>query len=244
MVDAIFGEPRLARIYDDVDADRSDLDAYVALVDELGAEEILDMGCGTGTLVCLLAQRGKRVIAVDPAPASLAVARTKPGADRVRWLQGHASSFPAVEADLATMTGNVAEVFLTDADWDATLRALRSALRPSGFLVFEVRDPSRRVGGRTRTASYRSVAIPDTGTVETWVNVTDVRLPFVSFRHTFVFAADGAVLTSDSTLRFRERVEIVDSLEAAGFTVHEVRDAPDRPGLEFVFIARPVGSPD
>jgi hypothetical protein len=53
-----------------------------------------------------------------------------------------------------------------------------------------------------------------------------------------VFDGDGAVLTSDSTLRFRTRAELADSLAAAGFAVDEVRDAPDRPGREFVFIAR------
>jgi hypothetical protein len=53
-----------------------------------------------------------------------------------------------------------------------------------------------------------------------------------------VFGSDGAVLTSDSTLRFRSREELADSLAAAGLAVEEVRDAPDRPGREFVFIAR------
>ena len=38
-------------------------------------------------------------------------------------------------------------------------------------------------------------------------------------------------------LRFRERDEIGESLEQALFVVLEVRDAPDRPGLEFVFVA-------
>jgi hypothetical protein len=60
----------------------------------------------------------------------------------------------------------------------------------------------------------------------------------VSFRATFVFDRDGAVLTSDSTLRFRGRGELTDSLTAAALVVDEVRDAPDRPGREFVFIAR------
>jgi hypothetical protein len=50
--------------------------------------------------------------------------------------------------------------------------------------------------------------------------------------------SDGAVLTSDSTLRFRSRVEVEESLVDAGFVVDEVRDAPDRPGREFVFVAR------
>ena len=73
----------------------------------------------------------------------------------------------------------------------------------------------------------------------TWKSaLTDVRDELVSFRATFVFARDGAVLTSDSTLRFRGRDQVTDSLLTAGFVVEEVRDAPDRPGREFVFVAR------
>jgi len=78
VVDLIFAEPRLAEVYDPLDPDRSDLDAYVAMVEEFGARSVLDIGCGTGTLACLLARRGLTVTAVDPAAASLAVARTKP----------------------------------------------------------------------------------------------------------------------------------------------------------------------
>jgi hypothetical protein len=64
-----------------------------------------------------------------------------------------------------------------------------------------------------------------------------VSLPFVTFRGTFAFHADGTTLTSDSTLRFRTRDEIVASLEVARFRVDEVREAPDRPGKEYVFLA-------
>jgi hypothetical protein len=45
-------------------------------------------------------------------------------------------------------------------------------------------------------------------------------------------------LTADSTLRFRSRDELANSLMAADLVVDEVRDAPDRPGREFVFVAR------
>ena len=83
MADAIFEHPRLARIYDDVDGDRRDLDAYVAIVDALRARSVLDVGCGTGTFACLLAGRGVDVTAVDPASASVGVARRKPHAARV-----------------------------------------------------------------------------------------------------------------------------------------------------------------
>ena len=245
MVDALFAEPRLAEVYDPLDADRSDLDVYAALVDELGARSVLDVGCGTGTFACLLAERGKEATGVDPADASLAVARGKPGADRVRWLAGDASTLPPLQVNLVTMTGNVAQVFLTDEHWASTLGGARSALRPGGWLVFEVRDPARRAWREwNRRQTHRRIELPEVGPVETWIDLTDVSLPFVSFRTTFVFGADGAVLTSDSTLRFRSRDEVGDSLDAGGFVVHEVRDAPDRPGRELVFVARRRDEPD
>jgi hypothetical protein len=73
--------------------------------------------------------------------------------------------------------------------------------------------------------------------VRTWVELTGVELPLVSFRSHFVFDSDGQVLTSDSTLRFRERSELEADLEAAGLRVDDVRAAPDRPGREFVVLA-------
>src|SRR3954451_7596717 len=79
--DSIFADPRLARLYDVLDDDRSDLDLYIGLADELKASSVLDVGCGTGTLACRLANLGIDVVGLDPAEASLDVARQKPGAE-------------------------------------------------------------------------------------------------------------------------------------------------------------------
>jgi SAM-dependent methyltransferase len=239
VADAIFEDSRLAEIYDPLDPDRSDLDAYAALADDFSARSVVDVGCGTGTLACLLAERGLDVTAIDPAAASLDVARRKPGAGGVRWLYGYATSLPPLRADLVTMTANVAQVFLTDEEWALTLRALHDALRPGGRLVFESRDPRRKVWLEwNRDQTYRHVFIPLAGPVKTWTDLTGVERDLVSFLTTFVFDCDGAVLTSHSTLRFRSCDELVKSLRAAHLVVDEVRDAPDRPGREFVFIAR------
>lgn len=239
--DAIFSERRLAEIYDPMDPDRSDLDAYAAIVDEFGATSVLDVGCGTGTFGCLLAARGIEVTGVDPAEASIEVARRKPGADRVRWIHGDATALPPLQVDLATMTANVAQVFLTDEDWAATLTGIRRALKPQGRLVFETRDPARRGWLRwDREHTHETADIPGVGGVETWCDLIDVSGELVTFRWTNVFASDGARMTSDSTLRFRSRADVAQSLQDNGFRVDEVRDAPDRPGLEFVFIASAV----
>jgi hypothetical protein len=73
--------------------------------------------------------------------------------------------------------------------------------------------------------------------VSSGCEVTDVSEELVSFRWTYVFESDGEVIKSDSTLRFREREAIESSLRRSGYVVREIRDAPDRPKKEFVFIA-------
>ncbi|MEU6484072.1 class I SAM-dependent methyltransferase [Streptomyces sp. NPDC046887] len=237
--DDCFAHPRLAAIYDPLDPDRGDLDAYVRIAEECGARRVLDIGCGTGVFALLLADRGAEVVGVDPALASLDVARAKPGGERVRWIHGDARDLPPLRVDLATMTANVAQEITDPEAWRKTLRGAHGALRPGGFLVFETRDPARRAWEEwTRESSYRVTEIPGAGSVASWVRLLDVSLPLVTFRWTYVFAADGQVLTSDSTLRFREREEVEGDLVACGYVLEEVRDAPDRPGREFVFVAR------
>ena len=242
MADALFEEPRLARVYDPLDPDRDDLLVYAAIAAEFGARSVLDIGCGTGTFACLLAGRGLDVTGVDPAGASLDVARAKPGAERVRWLRCDAAGLPPLRVDLATMTGNVAQVFVTDAEWDSALRGARAALRPGGHLVFETRDPAAQAWRQwNRGGSLSRAVVPGVGAVESWSEVTGIRGDLVSFRSIFTFEADSAALTSESTLRFRGRDEVADSLMAAGFVVDDLRDAPDRPGRELVFVARRPG---
>lgn len=238
MVDAIFSDPRLAVLYDVFDGARDDLDHYADILEHLGATSALDLGCGTGSFALLLAERDVVVTGVDPAGASLHVARSKPGAERVNWVQGDQACLPTVHVDVATMTGNVAQVFLTDEAWSATLTSLRGVLRAGGHLVFESRRPDFRAWDRWQNDSEEvTMQIPGTGTVTHSRTVSRVELPLVSFQHSYTFP-DGSEVSSDSTLRFRSREEIDASLTEAGFATLEVRQAPDRPGAEYVFLAQ------
>lgn len=188
MPDPLFADPRLAALYDVLDNDRSDLTVYAGIVEELEASTVLDVGCGTGTLACMLARRGISVVGVEPAAASLDVARRKPGARRVHWIHADASSIPSLEVDLAVMTGNVAQVFVHEADWADALRAVRRAVRDGGWFVFETRDPLRRAWEHwTKEHTYRELHIPDAGLVVTWTELLDVQEPLVTFRHVFRF---------------------------------------------------------
>jgi hypothetical protein len=63
-----------------------------------------------------------------------------------------------------------------------------------------------------RERSYQRTVVPGVGAVQGWVELLEVSGDLVSFRSTVVFEADGAVLTSTSTLRFRHRDEVTASL--------------------------------
>lgn len=219
------------------DDDRSDLDAYLGIAAEVKAHHVVDVGCGTGSLAVWLAGLGFSVTGVDPAGASLDVARAKPNAELVTWVHGDATSLVGrgVTADLAVMTGNVAQVFVSDDDWYATLRAVRTCLRPGGWFVFETRRAEVR-DWETWDLAPSPFAMPDGRTAVRSCTVTAVALPLVTFEGSSTI--DGEVLRSTSTLRFRERDELERDLRRAGFDVLDVRDAPDRPGKEMVFLAQ------
>ena len=229
-----FDDPRIAAVYDSFDADRRDLDMYASMVTEFGAAKVLDLGCGTGTFAIMLAARGFDVTGVDPAGAMLDVARAKPGADRVRWIYGDASSLPELpRVDLVTMTGNATQAIVDGEAWQGTLRGVHDALAPGGRFVFETREPSARAWETwNREQSYVVIA-----GMESWEEVTKVEWPLVTFDSTTVFT-DGTRVVATSTLRFREQAEVEADLLAAGFVVADVREALDRPGRELVFVAR------
>ncbi len=235
--DAVFADPRQSVLYDVLDADRGDLDHYVAIAREVGARQVIDIGCGTGSLAVRLVGPGMSVIGVDPAGASLDVARGKPGAEQVTWVEGDATHLLERElaADLVVMTGNVAQVFVSDDDWSATLAAVAASLPVGGWFVFETRRPEVR-DWETWDVAPTSVTLPDGRTAVVSRAVTEVELPLITFEGSTVIGNE--VLRSSSTLRFRDREEIEGDLRAHGFTVTDVREAPDRPGKEFVFLAQ------
>lgn len=238
--DAAFADPRLAVLYDALHEPRIDLDAYVDIAEEIGARTVVDVGCGTGSLALRLAASGRSVFGVDPAGASLDIARAKPDAERVTWVEGDATDLAPVrpEADLVVMTGNVAQVFVSDDDWTTTLDAVHAVLQPGGWFAFETRRPEVCDWERWNVPAT-TITLPGGVDVTFSRIVTEVALPLVTFEA--VTAVDGQLLASVSTLRFRSRRDVEADLVNHGFEIAEVRDAPDRLGQELVFLARRHG---
>ncbi len=241
MADKIFEDSRLVSIYDYFDGERKDLEHYLAIAKEFSVRSILDIGCGTGSFACFLSKHGFNVIGIDPAWASIEYARKKPFADKAKWFLGDMNCLPPVTVDLAVMTGNVAQVFLTDHEFRENVLLIHQILAQDGFLVFEARNPAQKAWHDwSKEKTFQRLHIPEIGEVQGWCQVTNKTGSLVSFQWTYIFEKGNLTLTSDSTLRFREQEEIEHLLKISGFKVKEVRDAPDRPGKEFVFIATPV----
>lgn len=247
-LDLCYTDPRLVALYDHDNPRGADADFYVRLACGLGARRILDLGCGTGLLTRELAVDGREVIGVDPSAAMLAVARAQVNAERVRWVEGdaHALSIPENTAlDLVLMTGNVAQVFLDDAEWDETHRAIAAALRPGGHLAFECRNPDDQAWTRwTREATFERIDSPY-GPLECWLEVVGVEPGRVRFQGHNVFLETGEDVIAGSELRFRTLAEQRACLAAAGFAVEQVYGdwgcgPVTSASRVFVFIARRI----
>ena len=191
-----FRHPRLVEIYDAVCVWSREDEFFVSVVGQTPAARVLDLGCGTGRLTLALAAAGHAVTGVDPARPSLDAAQAKPGAERVTWLEGTARSLPTADFDVATMTAHVAQFFVADEDWRATLQDLCRCLVPGGRLIFDSRDPQAREWERWNPRhSRQTVGLADGSTVETWVDVTSVQDGTVTLDQHYEFA-DGEPLVS------------------------------------------------
>jgi len=137
-------DAQLAALYDAENGWRDDDEFFLRLADLAPGLRVLDLGCGTGRLTIALAQRGHRVMGIDPNPAFLNIARDKPGAERVTWVRGTSADAPDDTFDLVLMTSHVAQEVLTDDEWTAVLRDLHRTLVAGGTLAFDTRDPAAR----------------------------------------------------------------------------------------------------
>lgn len=235
-----FRNPRLVEVYDAQFGWSRDDDYFFAFVSETPGARVADLGCGTGRFTLALAAAGHQVTGVDPARASLDRARSKPGADRVTWLEGTSDVLPSAAFDVAVMTAHVAQFLVTDDDLHRTLVDLCRALTPSGRLAFDTRDPRPKIWEQWAAPdSRRQVLLADGTSVEVWNELEDATddgsdgaLVTLTLHYLF---DDGEELTSSGEMRFRSEHKIRESLAAAGLQLDHLYGGWDR---------TPVGSPD
>jgi ubiquinone/menaquinone biosynthesis C-methylase UbiE len=107
---------------------------------------VLDIGCGTGTLVTLIKKRHPRVevIGLDPDPKALARATRKASREAlpIRFDQGFSDSLPYVDASFDRVFSSYMFHHLEDDSKERTLRDVRRVLKPGGrFYLLDFETP-------------------------------------------------------------------------------------------------------
>jgi SAM-dependent methyltransferase len=104
------------------------------------ARSFLELGCGTGSLLLALAEdpAWARLVGVDASAAMLAHARRKPGADRVRWVEGAFDSDVGADFDVAGSFFDALNHAAADGELARIFQAVARALRPGGLLIFDL----------------------------------------------------------------------------------------------------------
>lgn len=211
-----YQQAQIAEIYDIANPLAEDADFFLSLAGPRRCS-VLDLGCGTGTLCCALAERGHQVTGVDPAAAMLAVARRKPHAQQVEWVESSAQSYRSHRRfDLVAMTGHAFQILLTDTDVLAVLETMRAHLKERGRVAFETRNPRVDWAGEW---SARSRMLPGEQLLET-LEITGADDEFISFQTSY--RSPQATLTTSSTLRFPSRQHVEALIARSGLAVRDV----------------------
>jgi len=102
---------------------------------------VLDIGAGHGILAQLLADRGCRVIAIEPDLRKLWAMRSSRGLLRVGGFANAVSG----SFDVVTICDVLYRIALED--WRRLIRAAHGNLRPGGLLLIKEIDPEKRLKG-------------------------------------------------------------------------------------------------
>jgi ubiquinone/menaquinone biosynthesis C-methylase UbiE len=246
--DHAFADAGLAALYDALNPREisGDFEFYLPMI--MAAESVLDVGCGTGSLLHWARESGHtgRLVGLDPAEGMLAQARRR---DDVEWVLGDLSTARwDSEFDFAVMTGHAFQVLLTDDELRTAFAAIRRALKPGGRFGFDTRNPARRAWERWTPDNVWETTAADGTKVRSWNDAGSFEDGRVTFKTTFESPSWDAPRFSESTLRFLDVPSLSAFLTEAGLAVDEQYGYWDRSPVtasspEIITLARLTGSP-
>jgi ubiquinone/menaquinone biosynthesis C-methylase UbiE len=129
-------------------------------------ERVLDLGCGTGALALLLAQRepGARIVGLDPDAKALARAKRK--ADHagvaIEWRQGYAGRAPFDPQSFDRVLSSLVIHHLASEEKRAAFRDAKRLLRPGGSLhLLDFGPPQSRFERALTSLFHRDARLQD-----------------------------------------------------------------------------------
>jgi ubiquinone/menaquinone biosynthesis C-methylase UbiE len=237
----MYTDDDVAALYDVLNPWGPSDDFYLALV--MGAESVLDVGCGTGALLHRARQAGHagRLCGVDPAPAMLGVARRRTD---IEWVTATAASMAwDREFDLAIMASHTFQVLVDDDDLRASLTAIHRALSDGGRFAFETRNPLAREWESWNPNNATEVVDPSGRRVRISHEVESVVGDIVTLTET-TSDPNGVPLRVDrASLRFLDIDTLTRFLSEAGFEIEAqyggwAGEPPGPESAEIVTVAR------
>lgn len=235
-----YSDDDAAVLYDQLNPWGPSDDFYLAHV--MRADSVIDVGCGTGTLLHRAREAGHRgrLVGIDPDRASLDRARRR---GDVEWVRGRAADIAWTDAfELAVMASNAFQCLVADGEIRASLLAIRKAV--TGRFVFETRNPAYRQWEEWHPGNATEVVDHHGAPLRVEHRVESVDAGVVTFTETT--SSCGKVLRVDrASLRFLSEAELVGLLAEAGLRVQAIHGDWDGGPLtdaakSIVVVAEPV----
>jgi SAM-dependent methyltransferase len=187
----------------------------------MSADRVLDVGCGTGSLLRRARDEGHpgRLCGFDPDKGRMALAQDR---DDIEWVLADAASVRGDrEFDLAVMTGHAFQELVTDDVVRSSLAAIRNALLAGGRFVFETRDPQGSPWEEWDGMSFTAVNPEDGGVVSVSYKIISVTGDVVQMTETMAGQWWDEPQVGHGTLRFLDAGTLAGFLGEAGFGITE-----------------------
>jgi SAM-dependent methyltransferase len=213
----MYSDADAAALYDVLNPWGPSDDFYLSFV--MDAPTVLDVGCGTGTLLHRARESGHggRLCGLDPDPAMLDRARRR---DDIEWVEGRAEDAAwDREFELAVMTSNAFQVFVTDEDVHASLVAIRTALTDDGRFVYGSLNPRARAWQDWNRSNAFDVVDHVGRELRLLYDVESVVGDVVTFTETTATRHDEPLRVDRTSLRFLDLAALRTFLTAASFEV-------------------------
>ena len=229
----------IAKYWDKIQGTKYDYDELaerlVEILGQRGARRILDLGCGTGTLVLALARMGFECVGIDLNPHMLAEGRRKAAVQEltVDFRLGDIRRLEAGETFDAVLGFQVFSLLRDGSDICLALAGIGDVLAAGGLLAFDVLVEGPEPEGENREAPQAGALFIDSafdsgdGPMVRLNRMTE-KESAVQWQAVYFFRQKGQVTMNVRNIPLVSYLEeeIVGMLDRWGFTVQKIERRP------------------